>query len=71
MKSYMWTADKEVNMKAILPVMNITRAVVKIWLEKIQAITGSEQYSNWKSESVNVMLFIVIIFCDNTYLLLE
>lgn len=68
-KSYRRTADEEVNMKAIFAVMNTTTAVVKIWLEKIQACTGSEQYSNWKSESVNVMPFIVIIFCDNTYLL--
>ena len=33
-KSYMWTADEDVNMKAIFAVMNTTRAVVKIRPEK-------------------------------------
>ena len=38
----MWTADKEVNMKAIFAVMNNTWAVVKIRLQKTQACTGFE-----------------------------
>ena len=29
-KSYMWTVDKDMNMKAIFAVMNTTQAVVKI-----------------------------------------
>ena len=33
-KTYMWTADKEVNMKAIFAAMNTTWAVVKIRPEK-------------------------------------
>ena len=41
-KSYIWIADKDVNMKAIFAVMNTTLAVVKIRLEKIQACTGYE-----------------------------
>ena len=38
----MWTADKEVNMKAIFAVMNTTWAVVKIRLEK-----NSDVYGIW------------------------
>ena len=33
-KPYMWTADKDVNMKAIFAAMNTTWAVVKIRPEK-------------------------------------
>ena len=33
-KSYIWTADKDLSMKAILALMNTTWAVVKIGLEK-------------------------------------
>ena len=33
-KSYIWTADKDVNMKVIYAVMNTSWAVVKIRLEK-------------------------------------
>ena len=38
----MWTADEDVNMKAIFAVMNTTWAVMKIRPEKIQACTGFE-----------------------------
>ena len=38
----MWTADKEVNMKAIFAVMNTTWAVVKIRLQK-----NSDVYGIW------------------------
>ena len=42
-KSYIWTADKDVSMKAIFAVMNTTSAVVKIRPEKkIQACMGFE-----------------------------
>ena len=36
----MWTADKEVNMKAIFAVMNTTWAVVKIRLQKNSNVYG-------------------------------
>ena len=39
-KSYMWTADEDVNMKAIFAVMNTTRAVVKIRPEKNSGLYG-------------------------------
>ena len=40
-KSYIWTADKDVTMKAIFAIMNTTWAVVKIRPEKkIQACSG-------------------------------
>ena len=41
-KSYIWTADKDVNMKAIFSLMNTTWAVVKIRPEK-----NSGQYGIW------------------------
>ena len=39
-KSYIWTADKDVNMKAIFAVMNTTWAVVKIRPEKNSGLYG-------------------------------
>ena len=43
MKLYMWTADKDVSMKAIFAVMNATRTVVKTKPEKkIQVCAGFE-----------------------------
>ena len=41
-KSYIWTADKDVNMKVIFTVLNTSWAVVKIRPEKIQACTEFE-----------------------------
>ena len=41
-KSFMWTAGKDVNMKAIFAVMKTAWAVVKIRPKKIQACTGFE-----------------------------
>ena len=38
--SYIWTADKEVNMKAIFAVMNTTWAVVEITPEKKSGLYG-------------------------------
>ena len=43
-KSCMWTADKEINMKAIFAVMNTSWAVVKIRPEKKK---NSGLYSIW------------------------
>ena len=39
-KSYVWTADKDVNIKTIFALMNTTCAVMKIRPKKIQASTG-------------------------------
>ena len=39
-KSYMWTVEKEVNMKAIFAAMNTTWAVVKIRPEKNSGLYG-------------------------------
>ena len=40
----MWTADKEVNMKTILAIMNTTYAVVKITPEnKVEHCTGIKE----------------------------
>ena len=41
-KTHMWTADKDVNMKAIFTAMNTTWAVVKIRPEK-----NSDLYGIW------------------------
>ena len=41
-KSYIWTAYKDVNMKAIITPINTTEAVVKIRSEKFQACTRFE-----------------------------
>ena len=39
-KSYIWTADKDVSIKAIFAVMNTTSAVVKIRPEKNSGLYG-------------------------------
>ena len=40
MKLYMWTADKDVSMKAIFAVMNATRTEVKTRPEKNSGLCG-------------------------------
>ena len=50
-KSYIWTADKDINMKAIFTVMNTTWAVVKIRPEKKnQPCMGFEPINPWPTE---------------------
>ena len=48
-KSYMWTVDKDMNMKAIFAVMNTTQAVVKIRPKKnlgLYVIWTYDQYND-------------------------
>ena len=46
-KSYMWTADKDVNIKAILAVMNTTWAVVKIRPDKKKKFRPVRDLNPW------------------------
>ena len=55
-KSYIWTADKDVNIKAIFTVMITTWAVVKMGPEKIQACTG------FKPMTVQAWIFSGLFF---------
>ena len=55
-KSYIWTTDKDVNMKEIFAVMNTTRAVVKMRPEKkFRPVWNffSGPYFNYSSSSVH------------------
>ena len=55
-KSYIWTADKDVNIKAIFTVMITTWAVVKMGPEKVQACTG------FKPMTVQAWIFSGLFF---------
>ena len=55
-KSYIWTADKDVNIKAIFTIMITTWAVVKMGPEKIQACTG------FKPMTVQAWIFSGLFF---------
>ena len=55
----MWTADKEVNMKAIFAVMNTTWAVVKIRLQKNSDVYVAVLYQlSWQANWELVVMLV-------------
>ena len=64
-KSYMWTVDKDMNMKAIFAVMNTTQAVVKIRPKKnlgLCVIWTYDQYNDQENLVLNQLIIPKLIF---------
>ena len=72
-KSYMWTVDKDMNMKAIFAVMNTTQAVVKIRPKKnlgLCIILTYDQYNDQENLVLNQLIIpnLIFFFIPITYL---
>ena len=64
-KSYMWTEDKDMNMKAIFAVMNTTQAVVKIRPKKnlgLFVIWTYDQYNDQENLVLDQVIIPKLIF---------
>ena len=64
-KSYMWTEDKDMNMKAIFAVMNTTQAVVKIRPKKdlgLYIIWTYDQYNDLENLVLDQLIIPKVIF---------
>ena len=64
-KSYMWTVDKDMNMKAIFAVMNTTQAVVKIRPKKnlgLYIIWIYDQYNDRENLVLDQLIIPKVIF---------
>ena len=64
-KSYMWTVDKDMNMKAIFAVMNTTQAVVKIRPKKdlgLYIIWTYDQYNDLENLVLDQLIIPKVIF---------
>ena len=64
-KSYMWTEDKDMNMKAIFAVMNTTQAVVKIRPEKnlgLYVIWTYDQYNDQENLVLDQLIIPKLMF---------
>ena len=72
-KSYMWTVDKDMNMKAIFAVMNTPQAVVKIRPKKnlsLYVIWTYDQYNDQENLVLNQLIIpkLIFFFIPITYL---
>ena len=64
-KSYMWTVDKDMNIKAIFAVMNTTQAVVKIRPKKdlsLYIIWTYDQYNDQENLVLDQLIIPKVIF---------